>query len=101
MPGKPQSLYDETPQTTKLRKDQERAITEICRTNPNHPEIVIESVRQFIQKCSAKNVVEHVEFDADRTNLIIHTMSGPNMLGSRYYFRLVREPRLEAPTLSA
>jgi hypothetical protein len=99
MSGKVQSLYDQVPQTAKLRKDQEKRITEICRENSQYPKVALGLVRDYIHGCSAKNIVEHIKLSDDRSTLSIYTIESPAILGTRYHFRFEREPRLEAPTL--
>jgi hypothetical protein len=99
MSGKVHSLYDETPKTCKLRKDQERRILEICRDNAQFPRVALGLVQDYIRTCSASQIVETVRLTDDREFIEIYTISDSVTLGTTYKWRFNREPRLVAPTL--
>ena len=99
MSGKVHSLYDETPKTCKLRKDQEKRILEICRDNAQFPRVALGLVQDYIKSCSASQIISVTRLTEDKSFIEIHTISDDVTLGTTYRFRFSSEPHLVAPTL--
>jgi len=103
MSGKVISLNDETPATTKIRRDQHKKIKDIVTVNSQFPIVALGLVRDYVKNCSAAQVVRAVTLSADGEFIRVHTIgsgqSQADVLGTEYHFRITPESRLTAPTL--
>lgn len=102
--GRPISINDDIPATTKIRRDQHAKIKGIVDTNAKFPIVALGLVRDYVKSCSASQVVATVVFDNpdNPKSIIVHTKRGNDkveVLGTSYHFNLKPNLRVAPPTL--
>ena len=115
MSRRPISILDDIPATRQLRRDQRKRIGETCALNRSQPLLALQSVRNYINGCSAKSSVAQVRFTDENHQLLSDTAANPvyisvftfgfsdssaESLGTAYHYRITPETRHERPTLN-
>lgn len=115
MSRRPISILDDIPATRQLRRDQRKRITETIALNREEPLLALQSVRNYIAGCSARDQVSQVRFTDQYRGLLLDSASDPvfisvfthnfsdvsaEKLGTAYHYRIIPEPVYEAPVLN-